>query len=220
MTRTTSTITALMAAGFIAACGPAGSGGRHSSPDASAASTPSVGSDAPPPSTPSPVKVTVIIEGAVVAPSKVDRDCWDTIFCSISKSEWTAVISAAGGGLYSGVLGALAQVVIGATAKPDPFGELSVLGGPNFPKPLILVKRQDTFTPGWGDGWVNLEIDTGTRLRVELWDADVQFDDFIGTAHLDYSDLMAALNSGKVHHVPVGNQTNNQLLFIDISVVE
>ncbi len=169
----------------------------------------------------SPTWVTVRIEGALVAAWKNDRDCWDTFFCSASATEYAALISlVAGPSSYNAVLGGLAESGVKTTAKPDAAGWAELVGGVSMADPVQLPKNQDSLIPGWGGGWSGVELNDDTAIRVEVWDLDIENDDLIGTAIIGSDDLWAALDSGGVYHVPVADQTHNQLLFVDISVLE
>lgn len=81
---------------------------------------------------------------------------------------------------------------------------------------------QDTYTPIWPYGWyyTNVPIDSDVRITVQLWDEDLVDDDPIGTAQINASDLKAALAAQDKFEVRVDDQTDGQLLFIGISVIE
>ena len=57
------------------------------------------------------------------------------------------------------------------------------------------------------------------RLRVTVIDEDLWEDDPIGVAEINYDDVVAALEAGEVYQVKVAEQTQNQLLFVGISVM-
>jgi hypothetical protein len=58
------------------------------------------------------------------------------------------------------------------------------------------------------------------RILVELWDDDLVNDDPIGAAEINSTDLMDALVAQQKFYVRVDDQTEGQLLFLGISVVQ
>ena len=81
---------------------------------------------------------------------------------------------------------------------------------------------QDNYTPIWPDVWryVNVPIDSDVRILVSLWDSDLVNDDPIGAPEINSTDLMNALTAQRKYEVRVDDQTDGQLLFIGISVVQ
>jgi hypothetical protein len=68
-------------------------------------------------------------------------------------------------------------------------------------------------------GWSGVPLDQDIRFLVNLSDADLVYDDPIGTAEINMDDIKAALASKQVYHVNVADQTFNTILFVDISVM-
>jgi hypothetical protein len=121
------------------------------------------------------------------------------------------------------VLGVLADVASHGLAKPEPFGTADLFLAGTLIDHVTLDKpgQRETYTPAWEGPpmWSRVPLGKETRIRVHLIDRDLAFDDEIGTAELNSTDLTAAFLSAQVYHVRVAEQTNNQILFIGISVV-
>lgn len=143
-----------------------------------------------------------------------------------------------GGVLPSGVLRALGTALgapapglavlelmngpmVASLEKPDASGvaEIVTSRGPAFRTELPRV--QDSFTPQFSDArWTHVPMDGSARLRVEVIDRDVTTDDPMGTLELNAEDFRAAAQAGHVHPVRVDEQTNRQVLFASISVIQ
>jgi hypothetical protein len=170
---------------------------------------------------------TIEFLGAVVGPAKANGARWDGV---------GHVDPAAMGELSTLLIGAnplpavtafVARQAASGTEPPDPFGyvvPMSSEGAP--PWKLSLASKQnnrhDTFTPVFSGppAFVGVPLDPSVRIRVVLYDEDVDASDAIGVAELTYSDLMGAVAAGTVVPVNVSAQTANQLLFVNISVRE
>jgi len=63
-----------------------------------------------------------------------------------------------------------------------------------------------------------MPFDPTTRIEVDFFDKDFLSEDPMGAATISYAELVAALRNGATHRVRVAEQTNNQVLFVDISV--
>jgi len=159
----------------------------------------------------------------------VSGDKWDGSG-KVDSAALKAVITALGvttGGTAAAaaaVASALANYANSAYEPPDPFGTATIVAGlPSGTPPSVatiqLPAKQDTYTPNWGIGWKNLPLNGNLKISVFLQDEDYVNHDDIGTAQLGYADILQALKSGQVHQIQVNKQTNNQLLFIGISVV-
>ena len=67
---------------------------------------------------------------------------------------------------------------------------------------------------------MNVPVDSDVRIAVTLWDLDLVNDDPIGSVEINSSDLKDALAAQQKFEVRVDDQTDGQLLFIGISVVQ
>jgi hypothetical protein len=174
--------------------------------------------------------VTATIRDAIIAPGKADHTSWDetvTIPDSVLRAVGDAL---AGGDPVGGVLAVLAgpelNGAIGVLAKPDAYGwaQATAFGMPNdelwLAKPEDAI--QDNYTPIWPYGWSyrNVPIDSDVRISVTVMDRDLVNDDPVGTAEINSNDLKDALTAQKKFYVRVDDQTDGQLLFIGISVVQ
>jgi hypothetical protein len=166
-----------------------------------------------------PAFVNVEVRQARLGPSKVGGNAWDG-FGRLDGNGQTLVLQALG---KSDPIAELAVVfanpALAALEKPDPAGSVRCMSGAVELQRLTLPKVQDTFTPIWtSTALTRVPLAQTTRLEVDLWDKDLAVDDPMGTSTITYTDLVSALQEGTVHHVRVAEQTNNQVLFIDVSV--
>jgi len=166
-----------------------------------------------------PSFVSVEMRQALLGPSKVGGNAWDG-FGRIDDRGQTLVLQALG---KSDPVAELALVfanpALAALEKPDPAGSVRCMSGALELDRLNLPKVQDTFTPIWsGRALPRVQLVPSTRLEVDLWDKDLAVDDPMGTSTITDTDLVSALREGTVHHVRVAEQTNNQVLFIDVAV--
>ncbi len=174
--------------------------------------------------------VSVQIVDEIVAPGKADGTAWDgtaTIPDSVLNALGTAL---AGGDPVGGTLAVLAgpdlNNAISNLDKPDPYGYAQATTFGVTGDAYWLADRadaiQDDYTPIWPYGWhyTNVPIDSDVRILVELWDEDLIDDDAIGAAEINSTDLMNALAAQEKFYVRVDGQTDGQLLFIGISVVQ
>jgi hypothetical protein len=177
--------------------------------------------------------VSVQIVDAIIAPGKTDGTAWDWDLTTVTipASVWNALGTAlAGGDPLGGTLAVLAgpelESAISTTNKPDAYGwaQATVFGVSG--DAYWLADRSDAipdnYTPIWPYGWhyTNVPIDSDVRILVNLSDKDLVNDDPIGAAEINSTDLMDALAVQQKFYVRVDDQTDGQLLFIGISVVQ
>jgi hypothetical protein len=170
--------------------------------------------------------VSVQIKDAIIAPGMADGSDWD----GIGMVDPSVVQEVAAALLESdpaaAVIAALANPVLDTVDKPDPYGDaqITVYGVTYAPNALVTRDNAipNTFTPIWPSTWEykNVPIDTDVRISVTLADEDLVYDDPIGDAEINSTDLKAALAAQDKYEVRVDSQTDGQLLFIGISVVE
>jgi len=172
------------------------------------------------PETPLPGFVAVEFRGALIAPTKVNGAPWDGPG-PLNASATTLVANAiADADPYHALLSVFANPAIAALDKPEPFGDARVMGaGVALLDVPLQTSERDTLTPIWTSATApRVPLTPSTRIEVTLLDKDLQFDDAMGTATVTEGDLVAALRSGRVYHVPLAEQTHNQVLFLDLSV--
>lgn len=171
------------------------------------------------PETQLPGFVGVEFRGTLIAPMKVNGAPWDGPGPLDANATTLVGNALAHADPYRAVLSILANPAIAALDKPEPFGDARVMSASAtlLDVPLQTSER-DTLTPIW-DAAVALRVALApsTRIEVTLIDKDLQFDDAMGTATVTETDLVAALRSGKVYHVPLAEQTHYQVLFLDVS---
>lgn len=158
----------------------------------------------------------------MLGPAKADGRPWDgtgTVPEGLPKAIGKALSLS---NPYSAVADVLADPMMHGIEKPEPSGKawLLVRGQEGTPVPLVFPNQRDTCTPLW-DGppqWHGVSLDGSARLRVQLLDRDAMFDDPVGVFELTNTDFIAALNYGRIFHIKVSDQTQNQVLFAGISV--
>lgn len=182
----------------------------------------------PPPvakqSPPLPTIVTVDVLSAMIGPSKADGRAWDGLPGARIPDAARAAVRAALGATnpYAAVGLVLAELVNTGTKPPDVQGTATMFfGGQPTGPAQFLPKIQDSFTPSWltPARWSHVPLDDRVRIRVHFDDADLQFDDPIGDVELNAGHLATALAAGTVSHIRVENQTQEQVLFVGISVM-
>jgi hypothetical protein len=201
----------LLASLLAAGCG---SGSPDSQADASMAS--------PDASPALPAKVTILITSATIAPFKADRTEWDSA-STVSGDLAKELISALDGtDPFDAVISYLGSTAVTTEVsgydKPDPEGNAYLWANGAWGDGIPLAAIQDTFTPSWNDGWQHVSLTPSLRVEVVLDDQDLVNNDPIGSVQLSYSDLVSALQAGKIYQVNVATQGQNQLLFVGISV--
>ncbi len=172
-----------------------------------------------------PVTVTVELQSALIGPGKLDRTAWDGDGTMVSTEVWSQLATAlAGANPYAAAAALLVNPVLAGTKAPDPLGTARLDVGQGIGLTITLAdpatNMEDTYatTWSWPAIWQKVPIDMPLRIRVSLTDEDLVNHDAIGVAELNNSHLRAALMAGQVYHVPVADQTNQQILFLGISV--
>jgi hypothetical protein len=173
---------------------------------------------------------TVLVEDALIGPSKADRTPWDP-GAAIPPEVITGLAKALGAvDPFAAALGVVGgptlNAAITASQKPDTYGtiRMDALGkiGTEYPLATREERTEDSFTPvvPGPTGYRMVPIDADVRLRIHLRDADLfDSDDEVGVAVINAEDIRAAFAARKKYQVPVWDQTNNQILFVGISVL-
>ena len=163
---------------------------------------------------------TVSMVGVLAGPGKADGTQWDGMGAQVT-SEVTGAIGTAlaASNPAVAVASALAGPAANALEKPDVAGYADLYEDQRLVSRVQLEKKQDTFTPQWGQAqWSNVDI-RKARVRVVLVDMDLTDNDDMGTAEVDSRQLAVAAETGGVYAAPVYDQTNKQILFIALSVM-
>lgn len=168
----------------------------------------------------------VRINGAVIAPTKSTGQAWDGFGTDVASADVDAVVGlvAALGSLpvpaasAAPVAAKLTEITNRGVAAPDVFGTVELLRDGNRQGQASIPKQQDAFTPSWNVGWNNVFLDDQTRVRIQLFDADLSAHDPIGVIELDGEALLTAHDLGENVAVPVTTQTSNQVLMLYVSV--
>lgn len=172
------------------------------------------------PEAPLAAVVNVEFRQSLIGPTKFGGAAWDGPGQLDASAEGELRMALHAVDSYAGVLRVFANPAIEALEKPEPFGRArSVVNGVIIQNLDLKTAQRDTLTPIWQNArLIRVPLTPATRIELELYDKDVINDDAIGAATITYADLVTALRAGTIHHVRVAEQTNNQLLFVDISV--
>jgi hypothetical protein len=163
----------------------------------------------------------VSIVDALIGPAKVSGLPWDGTGDAVDEGTWGELAFALGGvDPYSAAAGILASLADSGTARPDPKGRVLLYNAHEEIELELPMEFKNTYTPTWSDATLHgVPTSSELRLRVTLIDQDVMDDDPIGVVELTQSDLEAARVAGRVHHLQVNEQAQNQILFIGVSVL-
>jgi hypothetical protein len=169
-----------------------------------------------------PLYVHLTFTGVLVGPAKSNGCQWDGLTCNPSGTrEVISGVEAALGASnpYLAVAAVLAGPAASALEKPDPQGLAELYADGRFLPPVLLEKRQDTYTPQWNARWMNVKLEPATRLSIKLQDADLQCSDDMGTFDIGFNHIQAALRSQGTYQIQVYRETYKQVVFAEISVV-
>lgn len=169
--------------------------------------------------------VTVTFEGAVIGPAKRDGKAWDSDVM-VSPSNIAAITTALGApNSYNDVIAILSNAALAGFQAPDPFGDVWI-DGPGIQRgmqPLATEAEymKDTYTPTFSrrPAWTGIPLDRDIRFTVQLTDSDLIYNDAIAPVSINMDDLKKALDAKQIYHVRVSDQSFNELLFVNISVV-
>ncbi|MDC3952794.1 hypothetical protein [Polyangium jinanense] len=186
---------------------------------------------------PMPAMIDICMTSAVIAPTKADGSPWDpgppkaTEDQRAKSNEAFRMLAALARKHPAMVAAELTTVLSGslfrAFGKPDVFGTLEVAPTGSYDGKLsrkmdLASKKRPVreFHPNFGTSTCFKAVPwhKELRLRVDLTDQDVAFDDKIATVVVPASDVAAAFEFGKVFHVYVGDQDTTQLKFVALEV--
>ncbi len=172
-----------------------------------------------------PSFVNVQIRQALIGPTKVGGAPWDGPGVldqnSIDAIAGLMTHALEASNPSAAVISAFANPIIAALDKPDPQGVAKAVApdGMTVLASVELPKWQDSLTPMWSNAFLQrVPLNPNARIEITLIDKDINDDDAIGAATIQYNDLVAAFRGGNVYHVPIAGQTNRQALFVDVSV--
>lgn len=182
----------------------------------------------------------VTVEGVVLGPAKKDGKRWDGDGV-LNPQEQQYVAAAVGhfAASYTGmeavpVVGvafsqAVASVTKNAMAtdqRPDAQGTAELfIGGRLIGKKVKLGEVVNTFTPQWPGKmeWTGVPVTEDIHIRIVLEDNDdgiiKRRPDPIGVVMVNGRDLARAAAAGKVFPVYVGDQSDDQIIAVKISVM-
>jgi hypothetical protein len=152
-------------------------------------------------------KVNIRVDGAVIGPVDGNGQAWDgpglsgrdiELFAALA-SRVVPVGQVPGVGVLAGKLaGELAKTTFAVFEAPDAKGviELAVArASAPVRQSRALPVVQESYTPIWSATFAFVPIHKAS-LTITLWDADVMFDDPIGTVVIGTDDLLAAEAAG------------------------
>lgn len=111
---------------------------------------------------------------------------------------------------------------------PNPLGFIE-LRGPSIPPELVgrrlpFERRgrfaKDAYSPRFGQshGYSGLTLADGDGLQITVRDMEFRDAEMVGVAELSYTDLARAFQAGGVVPIYVGDQTDDQLLYVLVTV--
>lgn len=178
-----------------------------------------------------PTYYNISIMGAVIGPTKIGNQKWDTGFGSLKGIVPLATIALPGIlPLSSSLISKIIEKAPTGTSAPDVFGNVQMVGPTTkdalkvLKKPIQLATKQNltknSYTPSLFAEYQSWPIYKNTRIRIELWDKDISENDLIGKVELNSKDLDKATKEEKPVYIKVADQSQNQLLYIQISVTK
>lgn len=178
-----------------------------------------------------PDYVTVELLGVLVGLAKIGDYTWDGEV-KVPPDALELVTTAMGAPGVGEALGVVQNYAAEGSNRPDPIGVAELDLGDGFEPSLTMTLAEwdsnidNTYQAQWEGPpyptWSPVPLAEGTRIRVTIEDEDwdIVWDqaDRVGVATLTIDDLLDALHEGTSYWVKVGEQTNNQLLAVQIQV--
>lgn len=174
-----------------------------------------------PPPPPPPGFARVSLTGMLIGPGKVDGTQWDGPGGTVDTDDWAMIASALSrSNPYAAAASVMAGPAMQALEKPDVGGSATLVTSSGDGDEFGLAKNQDSFAPNWtGVTWDHVPLDGSARIRVVAIDRDLADDDPMGIFEISASDINQAIQVGRIHPVPVHQQTGKQILFALISAM-
>lgn len=184
-----------------------------------------------------PRYATIVIDGALLNAAKTDGRCWDygckdkesreaaKAAAKVAKAAIVAATSVASASVapYAAAFAVLAPIAAKTMSHPDAAGWAYLITNGAFSPPQELKVQPDTLTPAWNLRFQHVILDPGTNIRLQLVDADPDIpgfngDDAMGRVNVTADDLAKAIQAGGSYNLHVAEQTDNQVLFVKLSV--
>jgi hypothetical protein len=169
-------------------------------------------------------RVSVRVEGAVIAPHRADGRSWNGGWWDLGLDAWQGLGAGALPRSYGDLISSLANLELSGVERPNVYGDVlleSNDGQHLQPSPLATrdapVKDLVVAWPMPAD-FPHVDLTEDVRVGVQVWNRNGDGDDFIGVAEINSADLTAARDAQRPYPVNVAAQTNNQLLYVNISV--
>lgn len=176
-----------------------------------------------------PLKVNIIITAVAIGPSRFDGNPWDksnntpdtpptNTTASDSKVDTRPELA----------IQALLETAPAGRAAPDVVGYVVQAGATRTELaayagiPLALASTDNlipnSYTPRFRTGYSGWPLYAQSRLRIRLWDRDRRVHQHIGMVEINYEHILDALKAGVPTWINVAEQSNNQLLYVQLSV--
>lgn len=170
-----------------------------------------------------PSMVTLSLIDALISPTMDDGSPWDGMG-TVDPNSVRAVTKALGlANPYAAAFAVVGSIANDLTAKPDAFGTTELFDQESnlWSYRQDLLKVQDSYHPQWSAvEWSHVPVTAEMRIRIELSDSDISFDDPIGVIELNHDHVMAAARARTVYHVQTSTDAAmDRILFVGISVV-
>lgn len=182
----------------------------------------------------------VTVEGVVLGPAKKDGKRWDGDGV-LNPQEQQLVAAAVGkfavsytgmdaipvvGMAFGHAVASVTKSAIATDQRPDAQGTAELfIGGRPVGKKVKLGEMVNTFTPQWPGKmeWSGVPLTEDIHIRIVLEDNDdgilKRRPDAIGVVMVNQRDLARAAAAGKVFPVYVGDQSDDQIIAVKVSVL-
>jgi hypothetical protein len=172
-----------------------------------------------------PATVSIQVIGATVGLAEANGNYWDgfgTVDPSVIAQQTAALASNTP---YESVVAVISANAAGGTGPPDPYGTATLYYSGAWTQMITLVaagnEQMNTYFPLFPGppGWQQVPLAPDLKFSVHLLDEDVIGSEEIGTVEIGLPAIMDALAAGTTWEVFTGDQSQNQLLFVAITVV-
>lgn len=176
------------------------------------------------------LKADITFLGAVIGPTKLNGKPWDASYDtkkSIGAGLSTLLSSAVP---HKKIIDTVLAGAPKGSGAPDIIGSIQQVG-PSYPgleeaakAPIALADKKtitkNGYTPIFTTEYKAWPMYSNTRFRIRLWDKDMMQNDFIGTVEVTTEDIQKAITAGQAIYINVSNQSQNQILYIQISAIQ
>lgn len=165
--------------------------------------------------------------GVQMGLGKAGGDAWDFDLGTAPKKDDILAIAAAlkkdapHSDKIQSILGVFARPTARVVSKPDTKGSAALVVDGVVSQTLQIPRVNDTFSPKWKKlSWKHVAVDATTHLRVMLTEHDWKAVEPVTPFEITHADVAAALEkSGEPHAAIVADQTDREVLFVNISAV-